>query len=170
MSKRAKGLDAVRANNRVKKQMLSTCKSYAEQLEKENYDLKHNPDTVIGSFIGQFRELYSQNQRLSTLAACLLKQLGEKSVLSKDEMEQFNGKRINIKWELPEGSTVETATEFTFTYELQDAPPLGQPVQTTEVPGEEAPITVEDVVTTETPIPAVEEGEIPPAVEEPLPQ
>jgi hypothetical protein len=134
MGRRAKGLDAVRQNNALKKQMLSSCKKYAEQLEKENYELKNDPNTVIGSFIGQFREIYGQNQRLSVLAASLLRRLDEKVVLTKEEMESFQQKRINIKWEIADGETVETAKEFTFSYELEDAPPQGQPVQVTEQP------------------------------------
>jgi hypothetical protein len=137
MGKRSKGVDAVVSKNMLKKSMLSSCKKYAEQLERENYALKNDPGSVIGQFIAQFRELYSQNQRLSTLAACLIKKLDDKVVLTKEEMESYNGKRINIKWEIADGETVETAKEYTFTYELQDAPPQGQPVQTTETPGEE---------------------------------
>jgi hypothetical protein len=141
MGKRSKGLDAVRENNRLKKSMLSSCKKYAEQLEKENYELKSDPETVIGSFIGQFREIYGQNQRLSVLAACLIGKLGEKVVLTKDEMESYKEKRINIKWEIADGETAETAKEYIFSYEVQDAPPQGQPVQATEQPG----VRAEDV-------------------------
>lgn len=137
MGKRSKGVDAVIQKNMLKKAMLASCKKYAEQLERENYALKNDPGSVVGQFIAQFRELYSQNQRLSTLAAALIKKLGDTVVLSKEEMESYNGKRINIKWEIAEGETLETAKEFTFTYELQDAPPQGQPVQATETPGEE---------------------------------
>lgn len=135
MGKRSKGLDAVRQRNLLKKSILSSCKKYAEQLEAENYALKNDPSSVIGQFIGQFRELYGQNQRLSVLAACLLAKQGDKVVLTKDEMEAFEQKRINIKWELPEGvEKIEDATEFTFTYETEAAPPQGQPVQATEQP------------------------------------
>lgn len=135
MGRKAKGLDAVRQKNALKKAMLSSCKKYAEQLEKENYALKNDPNTVIGQFVGQFREMYGQNQRLSVLAACLIKKLEDRVVLSKDEMESFQNKRINIKWELPEGvEKVEDASEFVFTYEAQDAPPQGQQVQATEQP------------------------------------
>jgi hypothetical protein len=140
MGRRAKGLDAVRQRNMLKKSMLSSCRKYAEQLEKENYDLKTDPGTAIGQFIGQFRELYSQNQRLSVLSASLIKKLDDKVVLSREEMESFKEKRINIKWEIADGETVETAKEFTFTYELEDAPPQGQPVQATEAPGPAAAI------------------------------
>jgi hypothetical protein len=136
MGKRSKGLNAVQQNNMLKKSMLASCKKYAEQLEAENYALKNDPNTVIGQFIGQFKELYSQNSRLSVLAACLIKKLDDTVVLTKDEMEQFKQKRINIKWEVADGETAETAKEFTFTYELQEAPPEGQPVQQTEQPGE----------------------------------
>src|SRR5271168_2919922 len=139
MGKRAKGLDAVRQSNSMKKQMLVSCKKYAEQLEKENYELKNDPNTVIGAFIGQFRELYGQNQRLSVLGAALIKKLGDSVVMTRDEMEAYKDKRINIKWEISEGETVESAKSFTFSYELMDAPPNGQPVQATETPG---PVTV----------------------------
>jgi len=134
MGRRSKGLDAIRQRNTLKKQMLSSCRKYVEQLEKENYDLKNDPSTVIGSFIGQFRELYGQNQRLSVLAVSLIRKLNDKVVLTKEEMESLQQKRINIKWEVADGETVETAKEFAFTYELQDAPPQGQPVQATEQP------------------------------------
>jgi hypothetical protein len=165
MGKRSKGVDAVIQKNMLKKAMLSSCKKYAEQLEKENYALKNDPGTVIGQFIAQFRELYSQNQRLSTLAAALIKMLGDKVVLPKEEMESYNGKRINIKWEIADGETIETAKEFTFTYELQDAPPQGQPVQTTETPGEhvhDENCNHEEAVTVSNPDykPAIEEIEV----------
>lgn len=150
MGKRAKGLDAIRQNNAMKKQMLSACKKYAEQLEKENFDLKNDPNTIIGAFIGQFREVYGQNQRLSVLAAALIKKLGDSVVMTKDEMEAYKEKRINIKWEIADGETIETATSFTFSYELMDAPPEGQPVQATENPGVVIPAEA-FVVTEETP-------------------
>lgn len=122
MGKRAKGLDLVRQQNAVKKSMLVSCKKYAEQLEAENHALKNDPNTVVGQFIGQFRELYSQNSRLSVLAAALIRRLGESVTMTKGELEAYQDKRINIKWEVPEGQDVTTATEFNFTYELQDAP------------------------------------------------
>lgn len=189
MGKRAKGLDAIRQRNMLKKSMLSSCKKYAEQLEAENYALKHDPNTVIGQFIGQFRELYGQNQRLSTLAAVLIKRLDDKVLVSKEELESFNGKRINIKWELPEGvEKIEDAKEFTFTYELQEAPPEGQPVQVTETPGthvhedgtvhadaDDAEMAAENelgeaVAQAGDEALASIDDEIPPAVEEPLSQ
>ena len=141
MSRRNKGgVEGVISRNMLKKSMLASCKKYAEQLERENYALKNDPNTVIGQFIGQFREMYGQNQRLSTLAAALIKRLDDKVTLSKDELEAYKTKRINIKWELPEGvEKFEDATEYIFTYELQDAPEGGQPVQATEQPGEDIP-------------------------------
>jgi hypothetical protein len=167
MGKRSKGLDAVRERNRLKKGMLSSCKKYAEQLEKENYELKNDPNTVIGAFIGQFRELYSQNQRLSVLGASLINKLGDKVVLTKEEMEAFKDKRINIKWEIADGETVETAKEFVFSYELQDAPPQGQPVQATEQPGLEPVEIADGIVASNSLIDVVPDGEMSPLVEEP---
>jgi hypothetical protein len=129
MGKRAKGLDLVRQQNAVKKSMLVSCKKYAEQLEAENHALKNDPNTVVGQFIGQFRELYSQNSRLSVLGAALIKKLGDNVVMTKDELEAYQDKRINIKWEVPEGQDVTTATEFTFSYEVTDNPKQPTPVQ-----------------------------------------
>jgi len=158
MGKRSKGLGEVRERNRLKKQMLSSCKQYATQLEKENYDLKNDPGSVIGQFVGQFRELYGQNQRLSVLAAALISKVGldNKVVLNKAEMEAYQTKRINIKWELPEGvEKAEDATEYIFTYELQDAPPEGQPVQATEQP---TPAVIASAAIVEDAVPEVVEA------------
>lgn len=161
MGRRSKGLDAVRQNNMLKKQMLSACKKYAEQLEKENYELKNDPNSVVGAFIGQFRELYGQNQRLSVLAASLIKKLDDKVVLTKEEMEAYKEKRINIKWEIADGETIETAKEFTFSYELQDAPPQGQPVQPTEQPTPAAIAAVADIEPVDSEIAVIDEELIP---------
>jgi hypothetical protein len=130
------GRGRIKDKNKIKKQYLNQAVAYIERLEAENKALKEDPNTVIGQFIGQFRELYGQNSRLSVLAACLIKQVGESVVMTKAELEQFQNKRINIKWEIADGETVETAKEYTFTYELQEAPPQGQPVQATQQPGE----------------------------------
>lgn len=130
------GRGLIKAKNNLKRQYMKPLQDYCKQLEAENAALKGDPGTLIGQFIGQFRELYSQNARLSVLTACLIKKLGENVVLSRDEMEQFQTKRINIKWEIADGETMETAKEFTFTYELTDAPEQGQPVQKTENPDE----------------------------------
>jgi hypothetical protein len=170
MGRRAKGLDAVRQNNMLKKQMLSSCKKYAEQLEKENYELKNDPNTIIGQFIGQFRELYGQNQRLSVLGASLIKKIGDKVVLSREEMESFKQKRINIKWEVPDGETVETAKEFVFSYELEDAPQEGQPVQVTEMPSPAAIASAAVVGGEAVEVAEVTAEEPRPSTEEPLPQ
>src|SRR5277367_5757744 len=131
------GRGFIKAKNKLKKEYMAPLRAYAEQLEKENAALKGDPNTVIGQFIGQFRELYGQNSRLSVLAASLIKKLGDSVVMSKEEMESFQNKRINIKWEIADGETVETAKEFIFSYELQEAPQEGQPVQATQQPGVE---------------------------------
>jgi hypothetical protein len=132
---RKKGLSLVREKNKLKKEAMGPLRKYAEQLEAENYALKNDPNTVIGQFIGQFRELHGQNSRLSVLTAALLKKLGEKVVLTKEEMEQFQNNRINIKWEVADGETVETAKEFTFSYELvavEQPAPAAEPVECTD--------------------------------------
>jgi len=128
------GRGYIKQKNKLKMEFNSQLRKMVDELQKENEALKNDPQSVVGQFVGQFRELYGQNQRLSTLAASLIKKLGESVVLTKEELEQFNTKRINIKWEIADGETIETATQFTFSYELQDAPPQGMPVQPTENP------------------------------------
>ena len=126
------GRGYIAKKNAMKKTYMEPLKKYAEQLEKENYDLKNDPDSLIGEFIGQYRELQSQNSRLSVLCAALIRKLGESVLLTKDEIEAYQQKRINIKWEVPDGTTLQTAQEYTFSYELQDiskdsAPPTSEP-------------------------------------------
>ena len=124
--------------NAIKMQMLGPLQKYARQLEAENAALKGDPNTVIGQFIGNYRELYSQNARLSALAAALIKKLGGSVPLPRAEMESFSRQRINISWNLPDGQTEETADEFVFTYDVADAP-HGSPVAHTEPPGAPPP-------------------------------
>jgi hypothetical protein len=121
------GKGYIKQKNAMKKLYLNQAVKEIERLEAENKALKEDPNTVIGQFIGQFREMYSQNSRLSTLSACLIQKLGDKVTLSKAEMEQFTSKRINIKWEIPDGVEPKDATEFIFTYELQEVQPPVQP-------------------------------------------
>jgi hypothetical protein len=130
------GRGFIKRKNQLKKQYMEPLRKYAEQLEKENHALKNDPNTIIGQFIGQYKELYSQNQRLSVLTATLIKKLGDSVVVTKEEMRQFENKLINIKWEIGDDLTIETATEYTFSYELKDAPAQGIPVQQTEDPGQ----------------------------------
>jgi len=130
------GRGYIKQKNKLKKEYMAPLRKYAEQLEKENHALKNDPNSVVGQFIGQYRELYSQNQRLSVLAAALIRKLGDSVKIAKEEMAAFEHKLINIKWEIGDGETVETAKEFTFSYELKDAPEGGQPVQQTEDPGQ----------------------------------
>jgi hypothetical protein len=123
--------------NAMKKQFLATAVKEIERLEKDNHALKTDPNTVIGQFIGQFREVYGQNSRLSVLAACLLSKLGGTSAVSVEEMEAFKGHRINIKWDLPEGvEKHEDAKEYIFSFEaVKDQPQPTvtlEPVQPTE--------------------------------------
>ena len=133
--------------NALKRQYLSQLIPYVDRLEKENEALKSDPTTVVGKFFTQYRELYSQNSRLSVLCASLLKKSGDKVMLTKEEMESFKDQRINIKWELPEGVTKpEDATEYVFTFEVQPIQQPGEPatVVPTETPGAEPPQEVTD--------------------------
>jgi hypothetical protein len=138
----------LRQKNAMKRQSLERAIPYIESLEKENEALRGDPNTYIGQFIGQFREMYSQNSRLSVLAAALIKRLNGKVTLTKEEMTAFENNRINIKWELPEGvEKIEDAAEYVFSYELQPVQQPGAP-QAATVVATETPehIAVEDVV------------------------
>ena len=134
------GHGRVRDKNKLKKQFMQPLREYAEKLEKENKALKKVPNSVIGQFIGQYQELYSQNSRLSVLTACLLDRMQEEEkfgvVLTKAEMEAFKDQRINIKWELPEGvDKAEDADQYIFTYDVVPAnQPMPTPMPATETP------------------------------------
>jgi hypothetical protein len=118
------------------------------------------------------------------LVATLIKKLGESVVVTKEEMKAFENKLINIKWEIGDDETVETAKAYTFSYELKDAPQQGIPVQQTEDPGQipectdpncSLPKDLKHRHSTDNPVVPVEdvveeshEGEIPPYVVEPV--
>jgi hypothetical protein len=132
----------LRQKNAMKRQTLTQAVKYIDQLEKDNEAMRFDPGTMIGKFFTQYRELSSQNSRLSVLCACLLKKSGDKVVLTKEETESFKDQRINIKWELPEGVTeAAEAASFVFTYAVQPIQQPGQPmtVVPTETPGAESP-------------------------------
>lgn len=117
-------------NKAITKMYLPRIQKYCQELEAQLEALKTDPNTTLGQVINQARELYTQNSRLSTLCAALLHKLGDKVELAKDTMTKYEGKRILIKWELPEGAKSAEETEtFLFTYEIQDAPQPGQPVK-----------------------------------------
>src|SRR5271167_1079604 len=97
------GRGYIKQKNKLKMEFNSQLRKMVDELQKENEALKNDPQSVVGQFVGQFRELYGQNQRLSTLAASLIKKLGETVVMTRDDMEQYKNKRINIKWEIPDG-------------------------------------------------------------------
>jgi hypothetical protein len=131
--------------NILKRQNLAQATKYIDYLEGEVEAMQYDPDTVIGKFFNQYRELYGQNSRLSVLAACLLKKLGEKVQLTKEEMESFRGNRIKISWTLPEGvEKVEDAATYIFTYELQPDTPGPITVAPTETPTPEVTASSEE--------------------------
>lgn len=129
------GRGLIKQRNKIKKEHMAPLLKYAEELEKENYALKNDPGSVVEQFLGQFRELYAQNSRLSVLCAALISKSGDSVRMTKEEMEAFKGNRINIRWELPEGAEkAEDAAEYIFTFDLQ--PEAAQPQQAvaTEIP------------------------------------
>ncbi len=110
-------------------------KKHIEKLESENERMKTDPNTTIGQLIPQMRDAISQNKRLSVLAAALIEHNGGSVTLSKTDLESFESKVLNIKWELPEGVTdPTTADSFIFKYEAltqedlvnKEIPPLNE--------------------------------------------
>ena len=125
--------------NSMKKQFLTTASKLIDDLQQENEKLKTDPDQLIGQIIPQFREIVSQNKKLSVLAAALITKLGGNVPLSRSEMEAYEGHNLNIKWELPEGVTDPAkADQFVFSVVATkaDAPPA--PVEGVDLYANEA--------------------------------
>ena len=91
---------------------------YIKNLEMENKEMKTNPEGIVGQIIPQLREAISQNKRLSVLVASLIEAAGGSITVSKNSLESFESKVLNIKWAVPEGTeNANSAVEFVFTYE-----------------------------------------------------
>jgi hypothetical protein len=129
-------------NKAITKLYLPRLKKYCEELEKQLEALKTDPNTTLGQVINQARELYTQNSRLSILAAALIEAQGNKVTVPKVAMDKFENHRVLIKWELPEGvEKAEDATEFVFMYEaIKNEVPM-QPIQVGPMTHVSVPIT-----------------------------
>jgi len=138
MSRRGKGY--VTQKNAIKKMYLSQMIKEVERLQTENKALKEDPKSLIGQFIGQFNDVVSQNQRLSTLACAMIELNGGKVQIARDKIEVFRGKRLSIEIQTPEGGTenLETTTEYVFTYKAVET---AAPGATGAVPAEISPCT-----------------------------
>lgn len=102
-----------------------------ERLSAENKALKEDPQSVVGKFINEFNEVVNQNQRLSALTCAMIEKYGEPGaqensekkgvVITRDEIENFRGKRLQVKIETPksEGEDVkfEEAKSYIFSYD-----------------------------------------------------
>ncbi len=127
-------------NKAITKMYLPRLQKYCQQLEAQLEQIKTDPNTALGQVIGQARELYTQNSRLSVLCAALIDKLDGKVSVKKSAMDKFENHRILIKWELPEGvEKAEDAEEFVFIYEAtkneqQPQVQVGPAPHTTETP------------------------------------
>ncbi len=127
-------------NKAITKMYLPRLQKYCQQLEAQLEQIKTDPNTALGQVIGQARELYTQNSRLSVLCAALIDKLDGKVSVKKSAMDKFEKHRILIKWELPEGvEKAEDAEEFVFIYEAtkneqQPQVQVGPAPHTTETP------------------------------------
>jgi hypothetical protein len=123
----------VTQKNAIKRQYLSQMIKEVERLTAENKALKEDPTSVVGKFIGQFNDVVSQNQKLSTLACAIINLSGGKIQVTRDQIEVFKGKRLSIEIQTPDGSVenLDKATEYVFTFKA------------TEVQNEQAPAPAE---------------------------
>lgn len=117
------GRGILKRKNAIKKMYLGQMAKEVERLTAENKALKEDPTSVIGRFIGQFNEVVSQNQRLSTLACAMIDLQGGSVKITRDQIEVFRGKRLSIEIATPEGGVenLDTATEYVFTFKAVEA-------------------------------------------------
>ena len=137
------GRGFLKRKNKIKREYLGNAIKEIERLTAENKALKEDPESIIGQFIGQFNDVVSQNQRLSTLACAMIEKNGGKVQISRDQIEVFRGKRLSINIETPEGSAaenLETAAEYVFTYKATEASPA--PVTMTPTEGTVTPVEI----------------------------
>lgn len=111
-------------NATVKKQFLKSCREYAIKLEGELKAVYSDPDTIVGKLSIAFQDAQTANKRLSVLTAAILKSLGGKVTITKEELESFKGMALNIKWEAPEGIKIEEATSYIFSYDAIPESPM----------------------------------------------
>jgi len=131
------GKGILKRKNTIKKMYLSQMIKEVERLSAENKALKEDPTSVIGKFIGQFNEVVSQNQRLSTLACAMIDLQGGSVKVTRDQIEIFRGKRLSIEINTPEGNAenLDTATEYVFSFKAVDATaPTGPSATPIEIP------------------------------------
>lgn len=89
-----------------------------QRVVEENKRLKEDPNSVVGQFLQRFNAVTIQNNRLSALAAALIDQLDGKAVIKREVINGFEGYRLTIKIETPEGQDdFAKAEEYIFTYE-----------------------------------------------------
>jgi hypothetical protein len=136
------GRGILKRKNTIKKMYLSQMIKEVERLTAENKALKEDPNSIIGKFIGQFNEVVSQNQRLSTLACAMIELQGGSVKITRDQIEVFRGKRLSIEINTPEGNVenLDTATEYVFTFKAVDAQ-TPAPTEGTSAPVEIPPCT-----------------------------
>lgn len=116
------GRGILKAKKKFKLQYVNECHKEITRLTDENKKLKEDPNGVIAPFLERFNTVVVQNNRLSALAAALIDQLDGKATVTKATIESFNGFRLLIKIETPDGAKdFDSATEYYFTYEKAKA-------------------------------------------------
>jgi hypothetical protein len=108
----------------IKNMFLAQAQKEVSRLQAENKAIKEDPNSVVGQFIGQYNDVISQNQKLSTLACALLTQGGGKVRVLREEIDVFKGKRLKIHIEVPEGvEKFDDSSEYTFSFSAEDVQP-----------------------------------------------
>ena len=111
----------------AKKQFFKSLQQYARGLEKENRELKTDPNTLIGKVIGEYQKAMTASKRLSVLVATVIKTSGGKMEVKRADLESFTDMLINIKWQVPEGTEKPgDANRYIFTYDAIPNPLASQ--------------------------------------------
>lgn len=122
------GRGLFKAKNKLKMQNLRYCWAEIERLAAENKALKEDPTSIVGKFLNEFNEVIGQNQRLSALSCAMITKFGgepQAVSITRDEIEVFRGKRLQVKIATPEGvEKFEDSPEYIFTFVAidKDAP------------------------------------------------
>lgn len=125
------GRGILKRKKQLKFMYLNQAMKEVERLTAENKALKEDPQSIVGKFIGEFNDVVNQNQRLSALTCAMIEKYGEPGaqetsekkgvVITRDEIEAFRGKRLQVKIETPksEGEDVkfDEAKSYIFSYD-----------------------------------------------------
>jgi hypothetical protein len=110
---------------------LERAQTEINRLQAENKLLKEDPNGVIKQFLDQYNSVVIQNNRMSALCAALIDQLNGRVEVTKEKIKSFEGMRLTIKIEAPEGiEKFEDSDRYIFSYEATKVEPPPPPAKT----------------------------------------